>query len=172
MPVSTTRRTARYRNDCRLPSRPSGNSRYMPISSASCSAYRRPALDVGIHHQRAVQHRRTLRLQRERDLQVVPRQALVIGQRRQRPLRPDRGVGEVDVVGARASAVEAAGLRVATRCTELDVGGTRRTSTGVRGSTAKSSGRRDGSRPPARSGPRAARRGLRRCWDRASADPW
>ncbi len=47
-------------------------------------------------------------------------QTLVVGQRGQRPLRPDRGVGQVDVVGAGSGTIQAAGLRVTTRCPEFD----------------------------------------------------
>ncbi len=69
-----------------------------------------------------MQQRRVLRLERQRALQVVTRQALVVGQRRQRPLGPDAGIDQVDVVRARSRAVEAAELRIAARRAELDSG--------------------------------------------------
>ncbi len=82
-----------------------------------------PALGIDRVSGEAAEARDALGLLRQRDLVVMARRGLVIGERRQRPRRIFGGVAQVDVISAGARAVECGDLVIAAGRAILDIGG-------------------------------------------------
>ncbi len=81
----------------------------------------RPAFRIGREEADLAQRRDILRFLREADLEVMPRHALVIGQRRQRVFRPVADVLQIDEVDRRTAAIERGAVVIAVRRAILDL---------------------------------------------------
>ncbi len=75
----------------------------------------RPALDIGVEAGDLAQFRQVLVLLLDRNLQMVPRNGLVISQGRQGPARHFFRVAQVDIIGPRTRAIERGALIITAR---------------------------------------------------------